>query len=222
MIRALALEVKHSLGHHLYLAPKETFAPLVTMERIMIPNELKDLVLVPARHLLEDPLRFPAAPGAYLFFFKGGTRLLEATSYFKCDDRRPVSIRGRQHLYTGAARDLRVRLRQHMEADLTSSSLRMTLLAIEQNHRAISRSQTSACAIKGEKTLTEWMCKNAYIGLMPADDPFKQEREILERYPSPFNIVMRRQHPYARALSNSRQIAFPAGRPENARQVRHI
>lgn len=188
----------------------------------MTRNELKKLVLLPARQLLRDPSKFPAAPGAYLFFFNGGTRLLEATSYFDCDPRPPVSNRGRQHLYTGAARDLRVRLRQHMEADVTSSSLRMTLLAIEQKDRAISRSETPDCAIKGEKTLTAWLCKNAYIGLVLNEDSFKQERELLEQYPSPFNIVMRRRHPYARALSKSRQSAFPAHSPEHWRRVRHL
>src|SRR5690242_14663979 len=104
--------------------------------------ELKKLRLLPAELVLRNPSRFPNGPGAYLFFFNGGTKLLTATAYFDCERRLPFTIRRRQHLYTGAARDIRVRLRQHMEADLTSSSLRLTLLAIEHRHRAISRSET--------------------------------------------------------------------------------
>src|SRR5690242_10706763 len=115
------------------------------MDFNMIPRELKKLVLLPAGLVFQQPAAVPMEPGAYLFFFNGGTRLLEATSYFDCDPRRPLCIEGREHLYTGAARDLRIRLRQHLEADLTSSSLRMTLLAIEQEKQAISRSHTPAC-----------------------------------------------------------------------------
>lgn len=204
------------------MALKETFALLVTMDRSMIPRELKKLVLLPASLVFQQPMAVPMQAGAYLFFFNGGMRLLEATSYFACDPRSPLSIGGREHLYTGAARDLRIRLRQHLEADLTSSSLRMTLLAIEQKKRAISLSRTPDCAIKGEKTLTAWLCANAHIGLVLSEDPFKQERELLERYPSPFNIVLRRRHPYARALSKLRQAAFPAHAPERWRRVRHI
>jgi hypothetical protein len=188
----------------------------------MIPRELKKLVLLPASLVFQQPAAVPMEAGAYLFFFNGGMRLLEETSYFECDPRHPLCIEGREHLYTGAARDLRVRLRQHLESDLTSSSLRMTLLAIEQKKHAISRSETPDCGIKGEKTLTAWLCTNAYVGLVLSKDPFKQERELLERYPSPFNIVMRRQHPYARALSKLRQSAFPADAPERWRRVRHI
>jgi hypothetical protein len=191
------------------------------MDTIMTALQFK-VDLIPARQLLRDPSVVPAHPGAYLFFFKGGTRLLRATSYFDYETRRPLTVRGRQHLYTGAARDLRIRLRQHMEADVTSSSLRMTLLAIEQGYSAISLSGTPDCSIKGEKTLTKWLCRNAYIGLLLDQDPFGVERKLLAQHPSPFNIVMRRQHPYARRLSKCRQCVFPANDPGSWRRVRYV
>lgn len=188
----------------------------------MLPDDLNRLVMYSARDLIRNAANLPPKPGVYLFFFRGGNRLLQATSYFELDKRRPVSTRRGQHLYTGAARDLRARLRQHMEADLTSSTLRLTLLAIELEQQAISRSETRDCLIKGEKTLTAWLCENATVGVEITEKPFQREQQLLERYPSPFNIVMRRQHPYARSLSKLRQRAFPANSPEHARRVRYI
>lgn len=191
------------------------------MDTIMTALQFK-VAFFSARKVLRDPTTVPAEPGAYLFFFKGGTRLLRATSYFDHEARAPLTVRDRQHLYTGAARDLRVRLRQHMEADLTSSSLRMTLLAIEQKYSAISRSKTDDCTIKGERTLTRWLRGNAYIGIVAHDEPFMLERMLLEQHPSPFNIVMRRQHPYARTLSKCRQSVFPANKPDRWRRLRYL
>jgi hypothetical protein len=187
----------------------------------MLPNELKHLKLIPYCRLADRPNDLPDDPGVYLFFLNGGTRLLEATSYFDVDGQPPLSVRGMQHVYTGAAYYLRERLKQHLGTSVENSSLRKTLLSIEHKFQALSNSRTPGCQVKGQKTLTEWLRQNALVGIQIAQEPFARERQILERYASPFNIALRRDRPYARALSKWRCAAFPMDRPERNRKIRY-
>ena len=189
----------------------------------MLPDELKHLKLILASTLLRDPWAAPDLPGVYLFFLSGGLRLLHSTSYFEFGGKRPLTARGRQHLYTGAAAfTLRERLQANLRADITSSSFCRSLLAIEHVRKAISQSGTRECWVAGERSLTKWLSENALVGIEATDDPFGREHELLNRYASPFNIALRRDQPYSRALSAWRSAAFPADRPQRARCVRYI
>jgi hypothetical protein len=188
----------------------------------VLPVDLQHLILIPARFIVNKPHILPTGPGVYLFFLRGGTRLLAATNYCQFSSQRPLSVRSRQYLYTGAALRLAERLRQHMTSDLTSSSLRLSLLAIERVHKGISSSGTPACNVRGEKSLSAWLCANAVVGIELNENPFERERELLATYPSPLNIALRREAPYARALSGWRQSTYPASQPDRARRIRHV
>lgn len=188
----------------------------------MLPVDLQHLILIPARFIVNKPHILPTGPGVYLFFLRGGSRLLAATNYAEFSSQRPLSIRGRQYLYTGAALRLAERLKQHMTSDLTSSSLRLSLLAIERIHKAISSSGTPACNVRGEKSLSAWLSANAVVGIELTENPFERERELLATYPSPLNIALRREAPYARALSGWRQSTFPPSQPDRARRIRYV
>jgi predicted GIY-YIG superfamily endonuclease len=171
---------------------------------------LPQLTVIPAEILLSGETRVPEAPGVYLMFFRGGRQLLAATSYFDLDGRPTHTVRGRSHLYTGAADNLRRRLKQHM-SQINGSSLRRTLLAIELGSGAISRSETPDCAVRGELTLTRWMRSNVLVGVRLTKAPFELERRLLAAHPSPFNLALRRRQKYAKALSALRQSVFPSG-----------
>ena len=189
----------------------------------MLPSDLQGLTIFPARLIVAEAQRLPDQPGVYLFFVRGGRRLLTATSYFDLECRRPLSFRRREHLYTGAARfSLRDRIQTNLRADVTSSSFTRSLLAIERARRAISKSCTPGCRrVRGEQSLAAWLRINAVIGFETTRDPYGRERELLSRLASPLNIVHRRDHPYAQALSAWRCAAFPADVPERARRVRY-
>lgn len=187
----------------------------------MLPKEFQHFRAISARTLLLNPDKAPNLPGAYAFFFAGGKRLLEECTYFDLGGSPPLSLRRTVHLYTGAAMGLKDRLQQHLRSDITSSSLRRSLLAVEQRRQAISLSGTAVCQVKGERSLTVWLSENAWILIGLTDDPFGLERQILSNHASPFNIAYRRQTPFARVLSEWRQAAFPASRPEKARRVRY-
>lgn len=175
----------------------------------MLPSELRHLKLIPAHRLLADLGAVPDVPGVYLLFLNGGMRLLEATAYFDTDLRMPLTARGKQHLYTGAADNLRKRLEQHFWRDAGSSSFRKTLLSIEHARCAVSKSRTPCCKISGEDTLSTWLFKNALVAIDFTQKPFERERALITRYASPFNITLRRQHPYSRSLMAWRSVAFP-------------
>jgi predicted GIY-YIG superfamily endonuclease len=175
----------------------------------MLPDELSAFSIFSAEVVVAAEERLPEQPGVYIFFVRGGNRLLRATSYYDLDGRHPLGFRRHHHLYTGAASDLRRRLKQHM-AFIAASSLRRSPFALEHYNRAISRSDTPGCMVKGERTLTEWLCRNALIGIELGEHPLERERYLLSRYASPLNLTLRRREPYARALSAMRRAAFPS------------
>jgi hypothetical protein len=185
---------------------------------VMLPKDLSTLTVIPVSLILVDIERVPARAGVYLFFFHGGTRLLAATSYFNVNRRHPLSFSRHQHLYTGAAYDLRRRLKQHMSL-IESSSMRRSLLALERERKAISRSKTPGCNVKGELSLTRWLSKNALVGIELTENPFPRERQLLAQHASPLNVTFRRQEPFARSLLEMRRNAF---RSWGSRQVKNI
>ena len=180
---------------------------------------LPHLKLIPARGLFANLDPVPEQPGVYLLFLTGGMSLLETTAYFDVDERHPASINGRAHLYTGAADNLRARLKQHLIRDRRASSFRQTLLAVEHARKAISRTLTPACKIVGEASLSEWLRENLTIGIQLAKRPFELESDLIGALVSPFNITLRRSHPYSRVLMHWRNVAFPPWRHPSRMQT---
>lgn len=188
--------------------------------RTLDPRNFK---FIPVRDLIDDPDSVPNERGVYTFFFRGGARLLQETGWFELDGRRPLSVHGHAYLYTGGAYCVGNRLKQHVRVvNIHTSSLRTTLLAIECATNAISRSGTSACRVRGQQSLTEWLRKNAIVGIQFSKTPFELERKLLAVHPSPLNIVWRRQHPFARQLSAWRCEVFPKGDSRPAHKMRKL
>ncbi|MGH6877488.1 MAG: GIY-YIG nuclease family protein [Rhizomicrobium sp.] len=186
--------------------------------------DLTRFTRIPVRDLIDYPRPVrPDEPGVYAVFLRGGNHLLEATSWFEMDDRRPLSIRGHQHLYTGAGDLLHARLKQHLRiGHLNGSSVRKTLLSIQVVKRAISRSGTPQCRVFGQVSLTAWLRANAFVAVQFTKNPFDVERQILKEQPSPFNIQWRREHPYARQLTEWKCKVFPRDDPRPRRRMRRL
>jgi hypothetical protein len=189
------------------------------MDFEMVPSDLRHIKLIPYSTLMDRPNDIPDYPGVYLFFLNGGGRMLETTAYYDMEARRPFSLGVMTHVYTGSAMNLRERLKQHLRTGIENSSIRKTLLTLEQIFGALSESGTPACNVKGQKTLTAWLRENAIVGYEYHREPVRRETQILKRHASPFNIAMRRHRPYAQALREWRCKAFPAseGRLPNRR-----
>jgi hypothetical protein len=183
--------------------------------------DLTKFEFISVRDLIDHAHPVPDKPGCYGFFLRGGSRLLEATDWYKLDGRRPLTIRRHALLYVGAANWLGERFKQHMRIG-NLSSLRKSLLAVEYMREAISRSGTPACNVRGQCTLTRWLCGNAIIGFRFTKNAFEMERRILAAHPSPFNIAWRREHPYARQLSAWKCEVFPKGDSEPVHRMRKL
>jgi hypothetical protein len=176
----------------------------------MLPSELSNLKLIPASDLRAGFQRIPPDPGVYLFFVRGGDKLLEETAYPDDDQLSGLTAQGWQHLYTGAATNLRFRVSQHFLAlSEENSSPRKTLMAIEFLFGAVSNAVDSDIAITDHETMSEWMYENILVGFERHPKPFEREQHLLGRYKSPFNIAHRRRHAYSKWLMRWREDAFP-------------
>ena len=175
------------------------------------PLLLDDLTFIDAEELRNDAKQVPDKPGVYLWFVRGGKRLLELTHYYDTDTRDPLSYLNRAHLYTGASRDLRFRLSQHLRNEIVNqSSPRKSLIAIERIFGAVGQAVPSHFDVEEDGGLTDWIFENVVFGYRLHASPLGYETQILNAVPSPFNIVHRRQHRYAKYLMAWRAIAFPS------------
>lgn len=165
--------------------------------------------LIQADALSVDFPEIPERSGVYLFYLDGGTRLLDRTGYFDTDLRSPLARHGRTHLYTGAAHNLRLRMKQHLDRDWRGSTFRKSLLAVEFARQAISRSRTPFSKVSDEQSLTMWLRSNMTVELQFTDTPFERERRLIKDGVSPLNITLRRDHPYSQRLMAWRMTAFP-------------
>lgn len=183
----------------------------------MLPDEFNHLKLIPASDLRGGVERIPPDPGVYLWFVRGGRTLLEHSSYFSTHVGHLLSVRGHEHLYTGAAYNLRVRVSQHVRNPChENSSPKKSLVALERRFGSVSKAVESEHDIETVEGLSEWIFENVIFGIEVNPDPFGREASILHRYASPFNIALRRNHRYSKWLMQWRADAFP---PDWLRQI---
>lgn len=177
----------------------------------MLPDEFDHLTLIPAHELAEGVNQIPTDPGVYLWFVRGGRSILEQSSYFTTKAEGPLlRIDAGDHLYTGAAQNLRFRLGQHIFNPIhENSSPRKSLVALERRFGAISKAVESIHDVEDDEGLTEWIFENVTFGIETHPDFFSREYEIIRRYASPFNIAHRRAHRYSKWLMAWRAEAFP-------------
>jgi hypothetical protein len=165
------------------------------------------LTLIPFSRFTKNPELLPAHSGVYMIFLKGGRKILQTCCYYESATSIPLRKWGRDHVYTGSSIDLRFRLLVHSTSNVRNSNFRQTLLSLEQTCRAISRSNTPYCSVKGEETLTRWLSANASVAVEETNawDQVKREKELLMMCASPFNIAYRRSDDFAKKLSEWRQ-----------------
>jgi hypothetical protein len=181
------------------------------MTDFSLPRPLDRFKLVPATHLRTNLNLIPERPGVYLWLVRHGQTLLELSSYFETDDRKPVTAGGHAHLYTGSAYDLRFRIGQHIRnPNPENSSPRKSLLALEHMFSAVTRIYGSQYGELKSGGLTSWILDNVIFGFELTDSPITRETSLIHQMVSPFNIAHRRQHRYSKYLMAWRAIAFPS------------
>ena len=161
--------------------------------------------LVSARDFLSNPKLVPSSPGVYCLFARSGTSLLSSAGYFP-DPRLPAwNVDGHTHIYTGEGIGLRKRVSQHLIGDISDSTFRGSVLAInwkagEQRGDAnpfTSRAETEAA-------LSEWLENEVVIGFKACGYTRQHQNALLARTASPLNIADREKTPFARLLEQMR------------------
>lgn len=161
-----------------------------------------------AAELIARRRDLPQSPAVYLFLVRDGDVILETSGYFDHESKLPRRVDAHYHLYTGASATWGARVESHLVRDAWASTLRRTLVSLEQRFSSIT--SVGLGGVDGsEEGLSSWLAAHARIAVAECSDPFDQERAILRSEPSPLNIDGRRLHAYSQVLQRARNAAFP-------------
>jgi hypothetical protein len=161
--------------------------------------------------LLRSIRHLPEKAGAYAVFVRNGDRILSELGYQPQNKSRLVSpVTCHDHMYTGTAGNLRLRVVCHVKGDARTSTFRRSLLAAEYSCGALSRAGQPLLATANEETsLDLWLAMNAHLVWWCHDDHRKIEDVMLASLRSPLNLSGRKHDPFSRRLMEMRK-AFQA------------
>ena len=186
------------------LTAREIDRGVVSLKRSRSGGWKQGFAFLPAAELASGDRAIPDKPGVYALFVKGGTELLDRTSYV-ADPKAPIwVVDGRTHLYTGESRSLRGRLREHLKAIHGPSNLRDTLAALGWRGE-LPGLQIGTDRVASEEALSAWMRQNVVVGFKPCTYVKSVEEIILSEVASPLNIAGREGAAYARWLRDVRR-----------------
>lgn len=164
--------------------------------------------------VLTQPCPIPKQSGLYAWYFANvPDRVpIEGCKKFNghyllycgiCPKSSPPSWRRRKR------RTLRNRLKDHYAGNAYGSTLRLSLGCLLSDQLGIrlqlnegSRRKTFG---KGEKLLTDWMARNAYVVWMIDPEPWLYEEELIRLASPPLNLQGNSDHPFYPELSRIRK-----------------
>lgn len=140
---------------------------------------------VPTSDLMQSMHRLPPTGGVY--FVTG-----ELPEALPVKARPGGSILGPDLLYIGAARNIQVRVEDHLKDDSRASSFRMTLGAVlrESLGLVVRRHLGKPSFDFGptEDRLTDWLIENTSFRFWPTAEPFAVERALIAHASGALNI----------------------------------
>jgi hypothetical protein len=151
----------------------------------------------------------PKSPGVYFWCFQNVTEFFPTGSY--------ITIKGFPLLYIGIApsrpfskSNLKTRIiKSHLQRDASRSTLRLSLgcllsEALNINLKIINGRYTFG---NGEKVLSEWIKKSAYVFWVEHPEPWQIEEELIHYSKPPLNLEHNQDHPFYLTLSFARDRA---------------
>lgn len=162
------------------------------------------------------PCGVPREPGVYAWYFR---EIPDGVPYHDC-----ITHQGLTLLYIGiaptrpfangklaSARTLANRLREHAQGSSEASTLRLSLgcllsvrLGIELRRVGSGRRMTFGT---GERTLSEWIARNALVAWIIHPRPWEVEEQLIHDVSLPLNLKHNRHHPFHGTLSACRSAA---------------
>ncbi len=179
-------------------------------------------LLMPARlwsraEVLGIPCPVPRAPGVYAWYFRDIPSRVPTTG---C-----VTHRGLTLLYVGIApraprgngsgpsrQTLRDRIKMHMRGPAEGSTLRISLGCLLAEDlglqlRRVGGGRRTTFTAAGERALSAWMERNAFVTWLVSATPWTVEEELIRGLSLPLNLHHNRHHPFRPVLSALRSAA---------------
>ncbi len=155
----------------------------------------------------------PKAPGVYGWYFR---EIPPGVPTDHCITHQDLSL-----LYVGispkkppkngsqpSSENLRTRIRYHYTGNAEGSTLRLTLgCLLRENLRIQLRRVGSGKRMtfsSGERTLSQWMGKNAFVVWTVHPEPWELESELLGKFSLPLNLQGNKSHPFHPELTRIR------------------
>ena len=108
---------------------------------------------------------------------------------------------------TGGGARLRSRLRQHLEGQIGSSTVRRTLAALlwqELGLRPRWASTRPGLSKDDQATLSAWQDEHLRVSWIPHPAPWAVEHDVIARFGPPLNLAGNTRHPFHRVLAELR------------------
>jgi hypothetical protein len=170
--------------------------------------------------ILARPCPVPPKPGVYAWFFK------EIPSPVPVDG--CVTWQGLTMLYVGispsrlaistgstAKQNLRTRIRHHFRGNAYGSTLRLSLGCMLSESLGIRLQQVGKKRkhfADGERVLSQWMEKNAFVAWVVQEKPWELEEHLIDQLNLPLNLRGNENHHFYPLLSQIRKECKRAAR----------
>jgi GIY-YIG catalytic domain-containing protein len=107
--------------------------------------------------------------------------------------------------------NLRTRIRSHYSGNASGSTLRLTLGCLLSHDLGVELRRTGKSGrltfVNGEKKLTEWISKNAFVAWHIIDRPWEYEEDLINKISVPLNLDHNKKHKFHKVLSEIRSEA---------------
>jgi len=98
-------------------------------------------------------------------------------------------------------RTLQERIKQHINGNAESSTLRFSLGCLLWEQLGIHLCRVKPKRFSDEKALTDWICRNAIIAWSLHEKPWQKEVDYIQKLSLPLNIDCNKHHPFYIELS---------------------
>ena len=107
--------------------------------------------------------------------------------------------------------NLRTRIRSHYSGNASGSTLRLTLGCLLSHDLGIELRRAGKSGrlnfVDGEKKLSEWISKNAFVAWHIIGRPWEYEEDLINKISVPLNLDHNKKHKFHEALSKIRSEA---------------
>ena len=156
------------------------------------------------------PCPVSAKAGVYAFYFKEIPGKIPVKDCIKFGHLILLYL-GVSPARKNSKQNLRTRIRSHYTGNASGSTLRLTLGCLLSHDLGIELRRTGKSGrltfVNGEKKLSEWISKNAFVAWRTIDRPWEYEEDLINKISVPLNLDHNKKHKFHEVLSKIRSEA---------------